>query len=283
LGHFTLLDVQLSIPDKKHMQFSLSDVSGGITLDIDAGITGPIPIHRKDNVKGTFSNMNLKIIFEVKNGNAVMSKIHCAVGKISINFGKDELANLLSKLFMPVFKANVEFVIPSVILLMKHKLDFQHLMGLLLKVIPETPLPNTTIAFEGFDIQIDNGKIDQISAAQKTFSIEKENELVFDMNGIEGIGHLVILVGKPGMENMTKVDIAMHDTSINFVSKVVGQEKKGDLEIDYVSSKLNIGELTLVPQSTDPVIVWLANTIQPLVESILESGFDFLIRGIFEL
>jgi len=166
---------------------------------------------------------------------------------------------------------------------MKHKLDFQHLMGLLLNVIPETPLPNTTIAFEGFDIQIDNGKIDQISAAQKTFSIEKENELVFDMNGIEGIGHLVILVGKPGMENMTKVDIAMHDTSINFVSKVVGQEKKGDLEIDYVSSKLNIGGLTLVPQSADPLIVWLIDEMQPFVKSILESGFELLIRFIFEL
>lgn len=282
-SNLTLRDLQLSIPDESHMKFTLSGMSGVINMDLDAGVTGPIPIHRSDKVKGELNDTNLLVKLKVANGNAIMSKVSIEIGAMSLNFGTDILANLLSELFLPFFKLAVEDALPLVLLHLKNILDFQHLMSLLLMAIPFAPLPNVTISFPGYDLQVARSQINKAAANEEIFSIQNKSELVFDMKGVCGNGHLSFLVGKPGMEKESQVYVNLNNTAIKVVSRVVGQEKIGNLELDYVFSKLDIGLLTLATDSKDPIMIWLVDNLQSVLKSFFEEGFDFLLQFIFSL
>jgi len=283
LSNFTLKDLQLTIPDESHMQFTLIGMGGNINLDLAAGLTGPVPVDKQDKVKGELNDTKLLVKFKVAKGNAQMSKVQIKIGGMSLDFGEDILANLLSELFVPFFVLTLEDALPAILLLLKNILDFQHLMSLVLKVIPFAPLPNVTVAFPGYDLQVAGSKINKAIATVETFSIQNQSELVFDMQGVCGNGHLSILVGKPGMEKQFKISVNLNNTAIKVVSKVVGQEKVGNLELDYVFSKLDIGSITLATDSKDPIIIWLLDNLQSLLKSLLEEGFDFLLQFIFAL
>lgn len=281
LSELSVSDLSLTIPDQKHMALSLTAMTGELDMDLLAGITGPIPIKRNDKVKGAIAEMNMDITFEVGNGDAKMSNIKVKIGSLKIDFGSDQLAQLLANLFLPFLITTLQSIVPTVILLFKNDLDLDHLISLFLKYIPSAVLPDLTLTEVGYDIQISDVKIASLSALANTFSI-KGQQLVFDVSNLKASGGLDFKIGKVGDEQETGQAVMQ---VVNAQLEVVAEIKHtdGELEIVFVSAFQNIESLTLTTTSKSPLAQWLMVAVAPMVKSFLEQGFVFLMNALFSV
>jgi len=283
LSKLNLTGISLTIPDAEHMQFTLSGMTAQLDMNLVASIIG---FRRNDVITGQLSDLDFIIAFNVANGDAVMSDVSMHLGKLSINFGPNSnLTNTLIKLFLPVVRVALNTFLPSILLKkFKSTVTFQHLMTNMLKQFTNSSLPETTIGFEGYYIDIMHVTFGEVTDSKQTFSIQNGNQLVFDMAGLVGTGQLQYKYGKTGGKiSEAEAKIGMFDTHINFVTEVVGDGSPGGYNLNYVSAYQNISHLSVASSSTDPLAKLLASAMQPFLKSLLEEAFTLILRVFLSL
>lgn len=276
-----LSDLSLSIPDEGHMLFTFSGMTGQLGMHLTAGITTP-HIERSWNLTGKMSDLDVKVTFGVANGNAVMSHVDLNCGGLTVNFGDDKLANILAKVFLPVLRAAVNKFLPIAIMAFKNGLDFQHLINFMLKSFSAVPLPNATLSMKGYSVELMDIAIDEPSSDRQTFRIADQTSLVFDMEGLVGTGSMTFKYGRDGNMSTAVGKIGLFNTTINVATSVV-QNSDGSFNLDYLSAAQDIGKLTLVSSSSDPLVQFLVSSVQSFLKSFIEDGFSFLFRAFLSL
>jgi len=282
LKNLDLTDLALTIPDSNHMRLELQGMTAELDMKLTAGITGPIPIHRTDSVTGVVSQMTLDIKFLAKNGDGKISGIQVNIGKLKVDFGDDKLANMLSNLFTPVLVLNIEHVLPTVLIaLYGDELTFDHLITSFLNLLPKATFPSLALTEGGYDMVVDQIALSSATAQAQTFQISGQ-QMIFEIDNLVAQGNLYYKIGKVGQEAV-KGHAGMKILNANLQTTLAVQHDGEGLELVYVSATQNIQNLVLSTDSPDPLVSWFIQAMTPMVKSLLENGFSFLMNLILSL
>jgi hypothetical protein len=282
LKNLDLNDLALTIPDSTHVRLDLQGMTAELDMTLLAGITGPIPIHRTDSVTGTVSQMTLDITFLANNGDGKINALKVDIGKLKVDFGSDTLANMLSQVFTPVLVLNLEHVLPTVLIaLYGNELTFDHLITSFLNLLPKSTFPSLALTEGGYDMVVDQIKLSSASAQAQKFQISGQ-QMIFEIDNLVAQGSLYYKIGKIGQEAV-KGKAAMKIFNANLLTTVAIQHDGEGLELVYVSATQQIQNLVLSTDSPDPLVSWFIQAMTPMVKSLLENGFSFLMNLILSI